>query len=214
MNSNINQPIIDSKYECSICQNILTSPHQITTCNHIFCKECIDNTIEFQKSSPYSCPLCKTNFTKKQLKEDKNLSKEINSTTATCTCSTTVSLSKWNDHTSSCKVYLGEINDNIKQTIVKDVKSTVNRSTFNCSICDQKNLDREALIKHVAKNHKNIEAVCPICICQPWGDPSYITHLHGHLAKRHKFDYDTTVDYNEQEDDVLQRVLMESMMNN
>jgi hypothetical protein len=96
---------------------------------------------------------------------------------------------------------------------MKDAKQTINRSTFNCPCCPEKNLDRESLLKHVRQNHKNTQAVCPICICQPWGDPNYITHLHGHLQKRHKFDYDTTVEYNEDEDDVLKRVLLESMQN-
>lgn len=69
----------------------------------------------------------------------------------------------------------------------------VNRSTFNCPLCSEKNLDRDSLLKHVSKFHKKDMAVCPICLVQPWADPNYKTHLHGHLQKRHKFDYDTTV---------------------
>ena len=129
-----------------------------------------------------------------------------------CTCGQSVILSSWNSHSSSCAEFLNHYQSQIKSSIVKEAKPTTNRSTFTCSVCSLANLDRESLIKHVKTLHKNEEAVCPICVCQPWGDSNYITHLYGHLIKRHKFDYDTTVDYNETEDDVLQRVLRESMM--
>jgi hypothetical protein len=90
--------------------------------------------------------------------------------------------------------------------------STHNRSTFKCPLCSTSNFDRQGLLDHVQKFHKNAQAVCPICVAQPWGDPNYVTGLYGHLLKRHKFDYDTTVDYNEEEDEVLKRVLLESMI--
>jgi len=122
-----------------------------------------------------------------------------------------MNLSDWNNHISTCKQYMAIINTNIKQSVIKDVKQSINRSTFSCPCCPENNLDREALLTHVSKNHKKNQAVCPICICQPWGDPNYITHLNGHLQKRHKFDYDTTVEYNEDEDEVLKKVLLESM---
>jgi hypothetical protein len=129
-----------------------------------------------------------------------------------CSCNQYIDLLLWNSHSSSCPYFLGQLNNQIKSTVVKEAKQSVNRSTFTCSICKVANLDREGLIKHVKTSHKNDTAVCPICICQPWGDPNYVTHLYGHLIKRHNFDYDTTVDYNESEDDVLQRVLQESML--
>lgn len=88
---------------------------------------------------------------------------------------------------------------------------TVNRSTFNCPCCSEKNLSREGLLEHVKLKHRNASAICPICLAQPWGDPNYITQLHGHLQKRHKFDYDTTVDYQDSEEAILQKILQESI---
>ena len=122
-----------------------------------------------------------------------------------------IKLSDWNEHISDCQAYQDEIAKDIKSTVVKEAKKTVNRSTFNCSVCDKKNLDRETLLKHVERSHRKAQAVCPICVCQPWGDANYITHLFGHLEKRHKFEYETTVDYNEEEEEVLKKVLMESL---
>lgn len=157
------------------------------------------------------CPLCKIEFNKSDLQSNKKLEKEIKESWHNCKCGTRINLDEWNDHTAKCEIYLDIISTNIKQSVVKDFKPTINRSTFNCTCCSEKNLDREGLLKHVANKHKNSQAVCPICLCQPWGDPNYVTHLHGHLQKRHKFDYDTTVEYNEEEDEVLKKVLLESM---
>jgi hypothetical protein len=212
MNTNLNsQEEIDSKYECPICQYILTDPHELSTCHHVFCKACIESTIEYQKSTKYQCPMCKIEFSKKSIQKEASLESEIKLAKSKCSCGEELILSEWNNHINNCDEYNGVINSNIKQSVVKDVKPTVNRSTFTCPGCDVKNLDREALIKHVNKYHKELQAVCPICVCQPWGDSNYITVLLPHLKKRHKFDYDTNVDYNDDEDEVLKRVLMESM---
>lgn len=71
--------------------------------------------------------------------------------------------------------------------------SGVNRSTFECPVCKQKNFERASLLSHVRKSHPKATAVCPICVVQSYGDPNYTTHLAGHLEKRHKFDLDTVI---------------------
>jgi Drought induced 19 protein (Di19), zinc-binding len=74
-------------------------------------------------------------------------------------------------------------------------------------------LERKGLLEHVNKKHKGKPAVCPICVVQEYGDPNYVSqNLGSHLNLRHKFDMDTYVQYEESEDAILQRVLMESMM--
>jgi hypothetical protein len=201
---------IHDKFQCPICQCILTNPYKITLCHHIFCKDCIESTIIHQ-GEKLKCPLCNTNFNKKNLKAESDLNSEIKSKSLDCYCKNKIKLSEWNDHILFCKDYNNMIEANIKQIVVQEVKPTVNRSTFNCPLCQIKNLDREGLIKHVKSKHKNDEAVCPICLCQPWGDPNYVTHLYGHLNKRHKFEYETTVDYNNDEDEILKKVLEESL---
>ena len=86
-----------------------------------------------------------------------------------------------------------------------------NRQTFDCTLCNEKNFDRVGYIDHIKNRHPNDRGVCAICKCQPWGDPNYKTHIYGHINVRHKFDYDTVVDYNDDEDQILQKVLMESL---
>lgn len=129
-----------------------------------------------------------------------------------CSCGITLNLFDWNNHIAKCSLSNQTMQQNIKKNIVSNVKENINRSTFNCTLCKSKNFDREGLIAHVTKSHKRTNGVCPICVCQPWGDPNYISSdLGGHLKLRHKFDYDTTVDYNDEEDEVLKRILLESI---
>ena len=46
------------------------------------------------------------------------------------------------------------------------------------------------------------------CAAMPWGDASYQSaNLIQHMMMRHQFDYDSTADFGESEDDVLRRVL-------
>ena len=101
------------------------------------------------------------------MEENDELNKEIQMKSIDCYCNTKIKLSKWNDHSQNCNSYIKIINENIKKATIKEEKKTVNRSTFNCPCCKEKNLDREALILHCKKFHKNDEAVCPICVCQP-----------------------------------------------
>ena len=45
----------------------------------------------------------------------------------------------------------------------------------------------------------------------PWGNPNYVSpNLLQHFEMRHRFDYDTTTDYGQDEDAVLQEVLRRS----
>ena len=84
----------------------------------------------------------------------------------------------------------------------------MNRSTFNCSLCQAKNLERKGLLEHVNKNHKSRPGVCPICVAQPYGDPSYVSqNLVSHMKQRHQFDIDTYTDYDLDDDVILQQVL-------
>ena len=73
----------------------------------------------------------------------------------------------------------------------------------------------EGVREHLRSVHGELAmspAVCPVCAAMPWGSASYTTpNLLQHFQLRHRFDYDTTTDFGQDEDAVLQEVLRRSM---
>ena len=189
---------------------------KLRTCNHVFCKNCLktmtDNEFKNKKMND-KCPYCRVEFKFLDTIKEEQLLKELKSIFINCDCGETMLLNEYNKHSEKCTNQIKDINKIIEQTkknICKD-KVAVNRNTFDCTICNEKNFSREGLIKHFEKYHCKSRAVCPICVKQPWGDPNYLTNVYDHLKLRHRFDYDTTVDYNKEEDEVLKQVLIASI---
>ena len=101
----------------------------------------------------------------------------------------------------------------------------VNRSTFTCPVCVREgaistgaedhpgcHLDADALLRHLDVAHdaavSPVRAVCPVCVAQPWGDPSIaVRDLAAHVRWRHGFEYAAYVDVEEDEEDALRRAL-------
>ncbi|NXK67452.1 BRCA1 protein, partial [Sylvietta virens] len=55
--------------ECPICLDVVQEPVS-TKCDHIFCRFCIFKLISKKKKGVVECPLCKTEVTKRSLKEN------------------------------------------------------------------------------------------------------------------------------------------------
>ena len=202
---------IKDQYTCLICQNIYTNPIKIVTCGHNMCNDCINSFTSTQKN--LSCPLCRNPFTKSDIIPDQNLNIEMSNKYVKCDCGQMMPLNQYSLHSDNCAVIINKMKDEVKNKKIEINPDKVgkNRQTFDCTLCNDKNFDRVGYIDHIQKRHPNDMGVCAICKCQPWGDPNYKTHISGHINIRHRFDYDTVVDYNDDEDQILQKVLMESM---
>jgi hypothetical protein len=119
----MNSLSIDSKFECSICYNVLTQPMIIENCSHTFCKNCIMHMLT-KDSIP--CPLCKQTFNKKNIIENKLLEKQINKTEVKCLCSNEIKLKNLNKHIQECNEYKNNINSQIKNTVqVQETKYSI-----------------------------------------------------------------------------------------
>ena len=207
---------IKDQYTCLICQDIFSVPATLSTCGHSFCINCISDytkTMENSKKSNIQCPNCRTPYRKQDIKIDNNLLNTMKNTLIACDCGMKMNLLDYKNHSEKCPVILRNMNQQIKNCKIQINKDKIqeNRQTFDCTLCQGRNFDREGYIKHIKNIHPNQRGVCSICKCQPWGDPNYVTHILGHIEKRHLFDYDTMVDYNNDEDEVLRRVLQESL---
>jgi hypothetical protein len=90
-----------------------------------------------------------------------------------------------------------------------------NRSTFPCPYCNQQNFTVENLCKHMEQNHldEHPSRVCPICASMPWGDKDRVsTNVYQHILGRHRFDYSTYVNYEQDEEAMLAEAVERSML--
>ena len=202
---------IKDQYTCLICQNIFSNPIKLAKCGHNMCSTCINDYSASQ--SQLNCPLCRTPFQHSEIIHDNNLNNNMMNITVKCDCGQLMPLNQYSSHSDNCAIIIKKLQKEAKNKniAINPDKIGKNRQTFDCTLCKEKNFDRVGYIDHIAKKHPNDRGVCAICKCQPWGDPNYKTHIYGHINIRHRFDYDTVVDYNDDEDQILQKVLMESM---
>ncbi|XP_072014366.1 E3 ubiquitin-protein ligase RNF166-like [Amphiura filiformis] len=202
----------DEAFKCSICLEIYLKPIKIS-CEHIFCEECLGPYLDV--ASP-NCPLCRKVFDPKLRSKAKDVEKQIASVKVSCQgCKKKMALSKLRAHNATCKI------DAEPRTKFKPIAPTTqkpdsgpNRSTFTCPYCAMRNLDPAELRRHCNKDHADDTAavVCPVCACMPWGDPNYKSaNFLQHLNLRHKFEYETYVDYHQEEDETLEAVLQASL---
>ncbi|XP_059836494.1 E3 ubiquitin-protein ligase RNF114-like isoform X1 [Hypanus sabinus] len=192
---------------CPVCLEIFENPMRIE-CNHIFCSNCLS---ALQKPKKPICAVCR--FPLKGATRAVEIERKLEVTLTSCSgCGTQVYMNKLRSHNASCPKYQDFISEGVKASM-KDQHPSLsmpNRFTFTCPFCNAKNLDQDSLVEHCISSHTGEYAkrVCPICSSMPWGDPNFKSaDLIQHLKIRHRFSYDTFVDYNVDEDEMLQEAI-------
>jgi len=146
------------------------------------------------------------------------LEKKITNSKGICKgCEKKIQLSKLRSHQLGCDKLQSQKEEHVLD-VPPNVKNTArdapNRYTFKCPYCGISNFDTHGLRNHVNESHfsSTEKVVCPICASMPWGDPGQTsTNFLAHLNLRHKFEYDTLVDYELDDDAALQRAIKESL---
>ncbi|XP_068120443.1 E3 ubiquitin-protein ligase RNF114 isoform X2 [Hyperolius riggenbachi] len=181
-----------------------------------FCMRCLQQCTTQRNPT---CAVCRTALVAAGKATD--LEKQMRETQAVCKgCHTKMLLSGMRMHSTVCPQYQSYVMEGIK-SVTKDQSATTkdipNRFTFVCPYCQQQNLDQEGLVDHCRKFHSSdpTPVVCPICASMPWGDPGYRSaNFMEHVHRRHKFSYDTFVDYNVDEDAMMREALLRSLVDN
>lgn len=179
-----------------------------------FCSACLQECLKPKKPV---CGVCRSALAPGVRALE--LERQIESTETSCHgCRKNFILSKIRAHVASCSKYQNYIMEGVKAT-TKDAslqpRNVPNRYTFPCPYCPEKNFDQEGLVEHCKLTHSTDtkSVVCPICASMPWGDPSYRSaNFMEHIQRRHRFSYDTFVDYDVDEDDMMNQVLQRSII--
>ncbi|KAI6074125.1 E3 ubiquitin-protein ligase RNF114 [Aix galericulata] len=201
-----------ARLTCPVCLEVFDSPVRVP-CGHVFCTPCLQECLKLKKPV---CGVCRSTLAPGSRALD--LEKQIEATETTCNgCKKKMYLSKMRSHAASCSKYQNYIMEGVKAVTKEPLHNTrnfPNRFTFPCPYCSEKNFDQEGLVEHCKTLHSMDakQVVCPICASMPWGDPNYRSaNFMEHLQRRHRFSYDTFVDYDADEDDMMAQVLMRSL---
>ncbi|RMX40917.1 hypothetical protein pdam_00017664 [Pocillopora damicornis] len=175
--------------QCPVCLEIFENPISIP-CGHTFCSDCLSSVENLSGSS--TCPVCRNNFNFNEKRRARDIDRQIRHSTGTCSsCNRQFPMSRLREHRSSCE--------------------TVSPLPFVPVARTSQPRPEDELMWLVCIGGKR-EGVCPICASMPWGNPNQKSgDFIQHLNLRHKFEYDTYVDFNNDEDAILQQVLAQSV---
>ncbi|XP_033755180.1 E3 ubiquitin-protein ligase RNF166-like [Pecten maximus] len=200
---------------CPICLEIFTNP-VILSCgnNHVYCEECVR---PYQHMSEPECPQCRRPFRLDQMYQARDLMNHLCSAVSRCKwCGVKLTLPDLKSHLKICPQRDTSIQQfrPIGSTSQAIPSNLPNRLTFQCPLCDQQNLTCKDLVQHCNERHRKVKTnmVCPVCKAMPWGDPNLqSSDFLQHLNIRHKFEYDTFVDYEQDDEEMLRQAIEASM---
>lgn len=199
--------------KCALCLDIFEDPYRLP-CSHMYCKKCLESLLS---GADGKCPNCRQPFSPQRCQADRQMQQVLKMRSAVCEgCNKQIALNQLRRHSALCDKVAGIERRRVLQSSVPEATVIApNRQTFVCPYCSAKNLDCQGLIKHCTDTHSDDRrpVVCPVCAAMPWGNPlqTSINFLQ-HLSLRHKFEYDTYVDYQQDDDAMLTAAIQASMM--
>ncbi|KAK3085820.1 hypothetical protein FSP39_009124 [Pinctada imbricata] len=205
--------LIDLVKKFGVAQNGLVKKFGVAQYLTKYCRDCI---LPYQRQRNVKCPQCRESFDPRQLQRATDLEFIMKEAMATCKwCSQKMKVAVLKTHINLCKDQDTSIPEfkPIAETSQKVPSNVPNRATFVCPVCGLSNLDSTGLVEHCNQNHQNeTNHVCPICASMPWGDPNMVSSdFISHLNLRHKFEYDTYVDFDQDDDEMLRIALAASL---
>ncbi|CAH2303272.1 E3 ubiquitin- ligase RNF114 [Pelobates cultripes] len=203
------------RFMCPICLEVLETPIRVK-CGHVFCSTCLHQCMK--QKNPL-CGVCRCPLIPGR--KEAELERQMETTETSCKgCSRKMFISQLRAHAATCSKYENYVMEGIKSVTKEqppNAKNVPNRFTFVCPYCKEHNLDQDGLVDHCRKYHFSdpTPVVCPICASMPWGDPNYRSaNFMEHVHRRHRFSYDTFVDYNTDEESMMHDALVRSLMDN
>ncbi|XP_069113578.1 E3 ubiquitin-protein ligase RNF166-like isoform X2 [Argopecten irradians] len=179
-----------------------------------YCEECVR---PYQHMAEPECPECRQPFRLDRVYQATDVLSRLCSARSKCKwCNLQLTLPDLKSHQKTCSRQDNTIQpfkpiSSTSQTLPSDLP---NRLTFQCPLCDQQNFTCQDLVQHCNQYHRKEKTnmVCPICKAMPWGDPNQqSSDFLQHLNMRHKFEYDTYVDYEQDDEEMLRQAIEASM---
>lgn len=156
----------------------------------------------------------------------RELDNQLNTIETACpNCSEMLTLSALRKHSETClpmrknqekkpEVLVSKLSESQAKALQK-AQEGENRATFQCPFCPRANFSLNHLRQHIKKRHKQEDQrrVCPICSSMPWGDKTMVSsNIYNHIKSRHQFDYDTYVNYEQDEETMMREALQASLL--
>uniref|UniRef100_K1QIX8 Uncharacterized protein n=1 Tax=Magallana gigas TaxID=29159 RepID=K1QIX8_MAGGI len=185
------------RFECPVCKEVYKNPYHISCgYNHTYCKECI---LPYQSRDNAQCPICVRSFDPHDITRAVDLEHEMRQTQLPCQwCGQPYKVYRLRSHIANCKH--------------RDVSLPKFKPVAETSQMYPMGGETQIIPEYYVTMNSNDSIVCPVCASMPWGDPNYrssdIVH---HLNIRHRFEYDTYVDFNQDEDEMLKQALQASI---
>ncbi|XP_062849683.1 E3 ubiquitin-protein ligase RNF138-like [Trichomycterus rosablanca] len=214
-------------YDCPICQEVLKMPIRTRQCQHLFCKDCFQTAV---RSQGLQCPMCRGPVSEREPKA-LDIQQTMRETKAKCrACGNEKFLNRMRLHYKTCRSYIEEYGPVSNPTpvvpaqvpiqthsseVIPDIQiPTVPESIqrlYTCPYCTVSGLGDLELVEHCVQYHsqERTPAVCPICMCMPFGDPNYYSrNLIGHFLRRHPYSYSGYMDEDDEDVQICMAVQM------